>query len=336
LEGSALTKSQSRVVPALNLSAFRELRPMLAKSAEKAFDDPRWIFELKLDGYRALAFADGTTVRLISRAGNDLGTAYPAIADELASMSISAVLDGEIVVVDPLGVPRFELLQNYRKTHDGHLIYYVFDLLFLNGSDVRARPLDDRKEMLRNNLPASEIVRYVDHIDGVGTEFFELAQEQRLEGIMAKKKAGTYLSGKRVDHWLKIKCRLVEHVVIGGFTESRVNRKTLGALLVGLFHGPKLKYVGLVGTGLGRASELTGKLRKLETEEPTFRAVPKTDMPIHWVEPRLVCSVEFQEWTNDRILRGASFIRLDSGAGSRRIQGSEPRIQNPESRMQKQ
>jgi bifunctional non-homologous end joining protein LigD len=317
VEGSGLTKSQNRVAPALSLSAFRELRPMLAKSGEKAFDDPRWIFELKLDGYRALAFADGTTVRLISRAGNDLGTAYPAIVDELASLGITAVLDGEIVVVDASGVPRFELLQNYRKNHEGHLIYYVFDLLFLNGRDLRSRPLDDRKEMLKTNLPYSEIVRYVDHIDGVGTEFFELAQEQRLEGIMAKKKAGTYLSGKRVDHWLKIKCRLVEHVVIGGFTESRVNRKTLGALLVGLFYGPELKYAGLVGTGLSRASGLIGKLRKLETEEPTFRVVPKTDMPVHWVEPRLVCSVEFQEWTNERILRGASFIRLDHSAALR-------------------
>jgi bifunctional non-homologous end joining protein LigD len=310
----AVQRSASSVSDA---SVFRELRPMLAKSAEKAFDDLRWIFELKFDGYRALALADRATARLISRAGNDLGSAYPVIVEELARLDLrTAVLDGEIVVVDASGVPRFELLQNYRKDRQGHLIYYVFDLLFLDGEDLRGQPLSDRKETLKRILPPSEIVRYVDHVDGTGIRFFELAQASNLEGIVAKKKASIYLSGKRVDHWLKIKCRLVNQVVIGGFTESRVSEKIVGALLVGVFAGNELRYAGLVGTGLGRASGLLGKLRKLSTQEPSFKIAPKTDTPIHWVEPRLVCSVEFQEWTKDGLLRGGSFIRLENMAGS--------------------
>jgi bifunctional non-homologous end joining protein LigD len=190
------------------------------------------------------------------------------------------------------------------------LVYYVFDLLFLNGQDLRDQPLIQRKESLRQVLNGSEIVRYVEHIDGSGREFFELAKEKGLEGIVAKKKSAAYIDGKRVDHWLKIKCRRVEEVIICGFTESRVNLNTLGALLVGVRAGAKLKYAGLVGTGLNRAPGLINRLRKLITRERPFKTVPKTDMPIRWVEPVLVCSVEYQEWTNDGILRGASFLSL--------------------------
>jgi DNA ligase D-like protein (predicted ligase) len=292
------------------ISALRHLRPMLARSANAAFNDPEWIFEIKLDGYRALALVDQASARLTSRAGNELSSAYPAIVGDLVTTKLTAVFDGEIVVLDESGVPRFELLQSYRTAHQGHLVYYVFDLLFLNGQDLRNQPLQQRKGTLRRVLKGSEIVRYVEHIDGSGKEFFELAKEKGLEGIVAKKKNALYLDGKRVDHWLKIKCRRVEEVIICGFTESRVNLNTLGALLVAVREGAKLKYAGLVGTGLNRAPGLFSRLRNLVTRERPFKTAPKTDMPICWVEPELVCSVEYQEWTNDAILRGASFLSL--------------------------
>jgi bifunctional non-homologous end joining protein LigD len=301
---------EERVSSEVNISGLRQLRPMLAKSANAAFNDPEWIFEIKLDGYRALALVDQAGARLISRAGNELSSAYPAIVGDLVTTKLTAVFDGEIVVLDESGIPRFELLQSYRTAHRGHLVYYVFDLLFLNGQDLRNRPLIQRKETLRQVLNGSEIVRYVEHIDGSGKEFFELAKEKGLEGIVAKKKSAIYIDGKRVDHWLKIKCRRVEDVIICGFTESRVNLNTLGALLVAVRAGAKLKYAGLVGTGLNRAPGLTNRLRNLVTKERPFKTVPKTDMPIRWVEPVLVCSVEYQEWTNDAILRGASFLSL--------------------------
>jgi bifunctional non-homologous end joining protein LigD len=301
---------EERVSSEVNISGLRQLRPMLAKSANAAFNDPEWIFEIKLDGYRALALVDQVSARLVSRAGNDLSSAYPAIIGDLVATNLTAVFDGEIVVLDESGVPRFELLQNYRTSQQGHLVYYVFDLLFLNGRDLRNQSLMQRKETLRQILKGSEIVRYVEHVDGSGQEFFELARDRGLEGIVAKRKSAAYLNGKRVDHWLKIKCRRVEDAIICGFTESRVNQNTLGALLVGVHEGAKLKYAGLVGTGLNRAPGLITRLRELVTRKRPFKTVPKIDMPIRWVEPELVCSVEFQEWTNDGILRGASFLSL--------------------------
>ncbi len=293
-------------------TALRELRPMLAKSTDAAFDDAEWIFELKLDGYRALAFVDRLGARLISRTGNDLSSAYPAIIDELAASRVTAIFDGEIVVLDEDGIPGFELLQNYRKVHQGHLVYYVFDLLFLNGRDLRDRSLIERKKTLQRILNVSEIVRYVDHVDGTGKKFFNLAKERGLEGIIAKRKTAVYLNGKRGDHWLKIKCRPVQEAILCGFTESRVNQNSLGALLLGVHEGAELKYAGLVGTGLNRAPGLITKLRKLVARKRPFKTIPKTDMPIYWVEPTLVCSVEFHEWTKDGILRGASFLSLRS------------------------
>jgi len=301
---------ENNVSPEVKISALRQLRPMLAKSADAAFNDPGWIFEIKLDGYRALALVDRDSVKLISRTGNELSAAYPAIVDDLVATNLTAVFDGEIAVLDESGVPRFALLQNYRTAHRGHLVYYVFDLLFLNGRDLRNQSLVERKEALRRILNGSEIVRYVEHVDGTGKAFFDLARDRGLEGIVAKKKSAAYFSGKRVDHWLKIKCRRVEEVIICGFTESRVNQNTLGALLAGVPEGAALRYAGLVGTGLNRTPGLITKLGKLVTGERPFQGAPKTDMPIRWVEPKLVCSVEFQEWTKDGILRGASFVSL--------------------------
>jgi bifunctional non-homologous end joining protein LigD len=304
--------AKHRVSPDAAISAPRELRPMLAKSVDAAFDDPEWIFELKLDGYRALAFVDRVSARLISRTGNDLSSVYPAIIDDLVATGMDAVLDGEIVVVDDAGIPRFESLQNYRTAHQGNLVYYVFDLLFLNGHDLRDQPLIDRKETLRNTLDGSTTVRYVDHVDGAGRRFFDLAKEKGLEGIVAKKKSGVYLNGKRVDHWLKVKCRRIQEAVICGFTEGRTNQKTVGSLLLGVRKGTELKYAGRVGTGLNRAPDLMMKLRELVVGKRPFKTVLKSDMPIRWVKPQLVCSVEFQEWTKDGILRGASFLSLRS------------------------
>ena len=291
---------------------LHELRPMLAKSADAAFDDPEWIFELKLDGYRALAFVDRASARLISRRGTDLSLDYPAILEDLLRMRVEAVLDGEIVVIDQAGIPRFELLQNYKKARQGHLVYYVFDILFLNGRDLRAQPLSERKEILQFILNTSELVRYADHVAGEGIKFFDLVKEMGLEGIIAKKKSGLYLNGKRVDHWLKIKCRPLQDAIICGFTENRVNRNTLGSLLLGVQHDSELRYVGRVGSGLDRASDLIVKLRARSTRKCPFKRTPKADMPIHWVTPELVCSVEFHEWTKAGLMRGASFVSLRS------------------------
>jgi bifunctional non-homologous end joining protein LigD len=302
--------AKHQALPEKALPDLHELRPMLAKSADAAFDDPDWIFELKLDGYRALALVDRQSARLTSRRGTDLSRDYPAIIEDLLRMRVEAVLDGEIVVIDQAGVPRFELLQNYRTARQGHLVYYLFDILFLNGRDVRTQPLSERKEILQFILNASDTVRYADHVTGSGIKFFNLVKKMGLEGIIAKKKSGLYLNGKRVDHWLKIKCRPVQDAIICGFTENRVSRNTLGSLLLGVQDDSELRYTGRVGSGLDRASDLMGKLRKRLTRKCPFRTRPKADMPIHWVKPELVCSVEFHEWTKAGLMRGASFVSL--------------------------
>jgi bifunctional non-homologous end joining protein LigD len=302
--------AKQQAAPQKALSDLHELRPMLAKSADAAFDDPEWIFELKLDGYRALAFVDRQSARLTSRRGTDLSADYPVIIEDLLRMRVDAVLDGEIVVIDQAGIPRFELLQNYKTARQGHLVYYVFDILFLNGRDVRAQPLSERKEILQFILNASDTVRYADHVSGAGIQFFDLVKKMGLEGIIAKKKSGLYLNGKRVDHWLKIKCRPVQDAIICGFTESRTNKNTLGSLLLGVQQDSELRYAGRVGSGLDRASDLIAKLRKRATRKCPFKVPPKADMPVHWVKPELVCSVEFHEWTKAGLMREPSFVSL--------------------------
>jgi bifunctional non-homologous end joining protein LigD len=304
-------------IPKTNVSLpdFRTLRPMLATSAGAPFNDPEWIFELKLDGFRALALVDQENARLISRRGNDLSSDYPTLVDTLASMRLTAVLDGEIVMLDQDGVPRFELLQTYKKAREGHLVYYVFDILFYNNRDLRDQPLSERKEILQFLLSASESVRYTDHVEGLGIEFFNLVQKRGLEGIVAKKKTGPYLNGKRVDHWLKIKCRPIQEAIICGYTESRANKNELGALLVAVHQNGELKFAGRVGTGLSRAPGLITKLKKLSTRRNPLDAVPETDMPIHWVKPELVCQVEFHGWTRAGLMREPSFVSLQPEHG---------------------
>ena len=304
-------------IPKTNVSLpdFRTLRPMLATSAGAPFNDPEWIFELKLDGFRALALVDQENARLISRRGNDLSSDYPTLVDTLASMRLTAVLDGEIVMLDQDGVPRFELLQTYKKAREGHLVYYVFDILFYNNRDLRDQPLSERKEILQFLLSASESVRYTDHVEGLGIEFFNLVQKRGLEGIVAKKKTGRYLNGKRVDHWLKIKCRPNQEAIICGYTESRANKNELGALLVAVHQNGELKFAGRVGTGLSRAPGLITKLKKLSTRRNPLDAVPETDMPIHWVKPELVCQVEFHGWTRAGLMREPSFVSLQPEHG---------------------
>jgi bifunctional non-homologous end joining protein LigD len=315
LTGKRIEEYRNEITnPLISLPDFRRLRPMLAKSAAAPFDDPEWIFELKFDGFRALALIDQENARLISRRDTDLSSDYPPIIDLLARMRLTAVLDGEIVVLDLDGVPRFQLLQSYKKSRQGHLVFHVFDILFFNGRDLRDQPLSERKEILKFVLLDSETVRYTDHVEGTGIEFFKLVQKQGLEGIVAKKKTGSYLNGKRVDHWLKIKCRPMQEAIICGYTESRTDKNELGALLLAVHRDDELKFVGRVGTGLNRAEGLISKLRKLSTRRCPFRAVPKTDMPIHWVKPELVCQVEFHEWTKAGIMREPSFLSLRSSS----------------------
>lgn len=221
---------------------------MLATLISEPFDDKEWIFEIKWDGYRAIAECNSHSILLYSRTLHSFN--YPPIIRALKELKINAILDGEIVALDEKGKPSFQLIQN-AKNEQIPLHYYVFDILYLDGQDIRTLPLIERKRLLQSLLKQhpSEIVHYTDHIEKQGKAFFQLCVQQGLEGIIGKNKTSLYLEGTRSKEWVKIKSHLRQEVVIGGFTQPKGGRKNFGALVVGVYKGTDLQFVGHVGGG---------------------------------------------------------------------------------------
>lgn len=298
---------------------LRHVKPMLATLVKEPFDDPDWLFETKWDGFRAIGAWDGKKAELYSRNGNDFSQKYPPVFEALSKLKHQLVIDGEIVAVDSEGHARFEWLQDWG--HDptglpagrqGKLTYFVFDLLWCDGHDLRGWPLDQRKAMLKKVLPRSPTIRFSDHIKGQGKAFFKTAQNTRLEGIMAKLSTSPYRTGVRSRDWLKIKTHLRQEVVIGGFTEPRGSRKYLGALILGVYEKGKLVYVGHGGSAMptDQLKALRRRLNKLEIKDPPFDTPIKPNAPVHWVQPKLVAEVSFAEWTADGRMRQPIFVGL--------------------------
>jgi bifunctional non-homologous end joining protein LigD len=223
---------------------------MLASPWTEPPEGPDWIFEVKWDGYRAIAIIEQSKVQLLSRNGLSLEKKFQKVVTELRRLDLdSAILDGEVVAVDQNGIPRFELLQRFQQKPQGTLLYYVFDLPYLGGKDLTALPLLRRRELLKNVLPENEVIRFSGAVEGEGKQFFELASQRGLEGIVAKRKDSTYQPGRRSKSWLKIKSRMQQEAVIGGITEPSGSRKHFGALMLGVYDQGKLRYVGHTGTG---------------------------------------------------------------------------------------
>lgn len=301
-------------------SAFpKDLKPMLATLTEEPFDNPAWFYEIKWDGYRIISELRKGKAELWSRNRQDYTEKYQPIADELAKIHHDVVLDGEVVVVDKKGKSHFGLLQDWTEQTEGVLMYYVFDILHLDGHDLTGLPLQRRKEILKHALPHLSRVKYSDHVVGDGVKFFEAVKKQGLEGMIAKDTNGIYLSGKRSKSWLKVKTHMRQEAVIAGWTEPRGSRKDIGALVLGVYENGSLIYIGHAGTGFG--SEKLGELKKLLTplkqNESPFASPPKTNMPATWVKPKVVCEVAFTEWTPDGSMRHPVFVGLreDKKAG---------------------
>ncbi|MBW3544403.1 MAG: DNA ligase D [Bacteroidetes bacterium] len=290
-----------------------QIRPMMAKLTDGPFDAEDWIFEIKWDGYRALAEVKGEEALLYSRSGKSYGDIYQPIVESLQQLGQDAVLDGEIVVLNNQGYATFQQLQNYQNTPSQHLYFYAFDLLYLNGEDLRDLPLLERKarleKLLSKELPA---VRYSDHVWARGEVFFKEAQRKKIEGIMAKKADSPYRSGKRSSEWLKIKTQLRQEVVIGGFTKPKGKRKHIGALVLGVYEGDKLVYVGQSGSGFNTKSleNLKARLDPLVQPESPFAEKVNPNAPVSWVKPRLIAEISFAEWTGDGLMRQAIFQGL--------------------------
>jgi bifunctional non-homologous end joining protein LigD len=318
--------------PAASTSAARvrlpaRLEPQLATLVDAAPEGAEWLHEIKLDGYRVLARIERGKVRLLSRSGQDWTSRMKPVADALPGLKVSsAVLDGEVVVLDAEGRSRFQLLQNALQKQGAKLHYYVFDLLHLEGADLRQEPLWSRKQALRElftRVSRSETLHYCDHIEGDGRAVLAEACRMGAEGIVSKLSAAPYQSG-RTRSWLKVKCGMRQEFVIVGFTPPGGSRVGLGALLLGVRDDAgELRYCGKVGTGFSH--ELLGRLRKqlgaLEQATPAVKDPPRMK-GAHWVKPKLVGEVSFTEWTNDGRIRHPTFVglRTDKPASAIRVE----------------
>lgn len=293
------------------------IKPMLARLIKEPFDGKDWLFEIKFDGYRAIANVDKKNIQFYSRNNLSFEEKFKPVFDELKTIKQQVCLDGEVVVLDEKGRSGFQLIQNYLTKKQGKLAYYVFDILFLEGKDLRHLPLIKRKEVLKAFLKANSFktIHYSDHVNEKGKAFFKSAEKNGLEGIMAKRASSKYTSQRSQD-WLKIKTHRQQEALIAGFTEPKGSRKFFGALLLGLYDkNHELKFCGHTGSGFNQEhlKEIYEKLKPLVQKKSPFNIIPKTNTPAVWVKPKLVAEISFAEWTSDGIMRQPIFkgLRMD-------------------------
>lgn len=291
----------------------RDLKPMLATLTDAPFDDPDWIFEVKWDGYRVITKIENNTVTLYSRNGHDVTQKYPTLAQAAGRIDHNAIIDGELVALDSKGKPSFSLMQKASE-NPSTLVYYAFDILALDGEDLRDKPLLERKERLKEILPKKDMIRYSDHIERQGKKYFAATAKQDLEGVMAKRKDSPYLSGTRSKDWLKVKTSKRQEAIIVGYTEPKKSRKHFGSLVFAICEKGKYKYVGHAGTGFTSKSlkELYDLMQPLVRKtKPVTNKVPVEDR-ITWLTPKLIGEVKFTEWTPDHQMRHPVFMGLRS------------------------
>jgi bifunctional non-homologous end joining protein LigD len=326
-EHSPPTRTPAALIPA-ELEGTKQgpmppmVSPMLATLVEEPFSSPGWLFEIKWDGARTLGWMEGGKVRFFSRSGNEVTAQYPELASLTEHFSARrAIVDGEIVVLDEQGLSDFGRMQQRMNVQRPSpdlcarypVTYYLFDLIYCDGYDLRAVPLLERKNFLRRLLNTNAQFRFSDHILERGKELFELAKEQRLEGIIGKRTDSVYVSG-RSKSWVKLKATKTIDVVIGGWTAPRGSRTHFGALLLGLYQGKSLRFVGHAGTGLDdkTRAQLMAQLKRRITSKCHFDKIPETNEQARWVKPDLVARVRFLGWTQEPRLRAPVFLALRS------------------------
>lgn len=291
---------------------FEKCSPQLAVLSSQIPKGKEWVYEIKYDGYRMMAFVENKKVEILSRNNKDYTKKFDQIASSLKKIDESSfVVDGEVVSFDEKGRSDFGLLQQNINQGKNDFYYVIFDLLALNGKDLRTLTLLERKEKLeRLFFKANENLIFSKHFEK-GKESFDFAKNNNLEGIIAKK-VGSQYTGKRDDNWLKIKCYLRQEFVIGGFTTTDKNQ-FLSALLLGYYHKNKLVYVGKVGTGFDEVSkkELYLSFQKMIRKSCPFADEVK-EKNVNWLSPKLVAEIQFAELTKDGLLRQPSFVGLRS------------------------
>jgi len=299
---------------------YNKLKPMLATLVDKPVDDDEWLYEIKWDGYRAVAFMNKKEIELKSRNDKSFNEKFYPIINALKDWNINAVVDGEVVVVNDKGLANFGALQNWRSEADGELLYYVFDIMWYNGFDLKSLPLTARREILKQLMPDHPLIHLSKDFDTSGTEFLAAAKKMDLEGIMAKRKNSTYEVDRRGGNWLKIKSNKRQEVVIGGYTKNDDTSKPFSALLVGVFEKGKFVYTGKIGTGFNikTQKEMLAQFELLVIDKPQFSTEPDINKPSRfrpnpprakatWLKPQLICEVSFTEMTSDGVMRHPSF-----------------------------
>jgi len=336
-EGEAGTRPGTRLKP----EEMTFIEPMKARLVE-APPEGEWFYELKFDGFRALACKEGNATGLISRTRNDLGVAFPEIADALARVHArGVVMDGEIVALDAQGRSSFQLLQGYQLGEvRPPLCYYAFDLLIWNGKNLTRWPIDKRKAKLRALLPADDAqLRFSASLGGDAAALLAKASELHLEGIIGKRAGSHYEPGRRSGAWIKLKLLREQEFVIGGYTDPEGSRPCFGALLVGYFEGKTLRYAGKVGTGFTEAMlrDLHGRFGALARPDCPFPELPEKRAGrygqgitaaamkrCHWLRPGLVAQVRFGQWTRDDRLRQPVFLGLREDKAAREVVRETP------------
>ena len=306
----------------------KTMSPMLAEIGDAPRSDPKWSYEPKVDGYRAIAFIQDGAVRLQSRRGIDLTPAFPEITAGLAAQAVDRmILDGEILALDAAGRPSFNALQN-RATlkqpkeiaeaqRQTSVVFLCFDLLHFAGLNLRGNPYVDRRRYLSQCLLPSAHIQLV-HVSDDAERLYAAALESGFEGIVSKRKDSTYQPGRRSTAWLKTKAVQSSEFVVGGYTQGKGAREALGALLLGYWQGDELHYVGHVGSGLDDKvlRNLRERLAKLTAKRSPFAEKPPLHRPTNWLEPELVAEVNFAGWTPDGYLRAPVFLRLRDDVAS--------------------
>ena len=290
----------------------QSIYPMLAESITEPFDSPDWLFEIKWDGYRAVAFFESGKVRLVSRNQNELTARYPELKDMAGFVKAKhAILDGEVVAIDEHGKPSFSLMQQRTGFRPGGkrgptnvdvpVLYYAFDVIYADGEDWRKVALEDRKRKLLSLITPGDSLRFSDHYEEHGKALFDMVKQKGLEGIVAKRRSSCY-EERRSREWLKIKVRHTIECVVGGFTEPEGSRAHFGSLVLGLYDKQgRLIHVGQAGSGFNHKSlaEIWKTLKKLETKQnPFFGEVEALRRVTGWVKPELVAEIEYSEWTH--------------------------------------
>ncbi|MCG2617018.1 DNA ligase D [Terrimonas sp. NA20] len=326
---AAAQKKNKSAIPGKRSAFPSSFSPMLATLVDKPFDEPGWEYEIKWDGYRAVALMNRKKVELVSRNNKSFNEKFYPVYDAVSKWGLHAIVDGEVVVTNEHGASDFSSLQNWRSEADGTLLYYVFDILWLDGKDLTGLPLNQRRSILKDHLPNDGIIRMSESFGATASELLKAAGEMGLEGIIAKKTDSEYTPGIRTREWVKMKTSLRHEVVIGGYTRNEGSGKPFSSLLVGVFEKGKFFYTGKIGTGFTQAQQkdMIKLFKPITVNKSPFTTEPDVNKPSRfrpdppkakatWLKPALVCEVSYREVTTDGVMRHPSFegMREDRNA----------------------